>query len=67
VARLAVAVFYVGLAVILGVLYSWAWAAVILLVGLIPGLALALAASKGGEFLAEMSRYVYDRRYRGRR
>lgn len=66
-ARLAVAVFYVGLAAILGVLYSWWWVAVILLVGLIPGLALALAGWKGGEFLAEMGRYVHDRRYGDRR
>jgi hypothetical protein len=42
VARLAVAAFYVGLAVTLG-------------------------ADKGGDFVSEMSREVYDRRYGGRR
>jgi hypothetical protein len=67
VARLAVAAFYVGLAVTLGVLYSWIWVVVILLVGLVPGLALALGADKGGDFVSEMSRDVYDRRYGGRR
>jgi hypothetical protein len=67
VARLAVALFYVGLAVTLGVLYSWMWLAFIALFGVVAGLALAVGAAKGGEFLADLSRYVYDRRYGGRR
>jgi hypothetical protein len=53
--------------VTLGVLYSWIWVVVILFVGLVPGLALALGADKGGDFVSEMSRDVYDRRYGGRR
>ena len=66
-ARLVVALFYVGLAVTLGVLYSWTWLAFIALFGVVAGLALAFAAAKGGEFLAELSHYVYERRYGGRR
>ena len=66
-ARLAVAAFYVGLAVTLGVLYSWMWAGFIALFGIVAGLALALGAEKGGDFVSEMSRDVYDRRYGGRR
>lgn len=64
-ARLAVAAFYVGLAVTLGVLYSWMWAGFIALFGIVAGL--ALGAEKGGDFVSEMSRDVYDRRYGGRR
>ena len=65
-ARLAVAAIYVGLAVTLGVLYSWIWAAFIALFGVVGGLALALGATRGGDFVSELSRDVYDRRYGGR-
>ncbi|MGH3005743.1 MAG: hypothetical protein ACRDOS_07570 [Gaiellaceae bacterium] len=43
------------------------WLAFIALFGVVAGLALAVGAAKGGEFLADLSRYVYDRRYGGRR
>ena len=59
-ARLALAAFYAVLAVTLGVLSSWAWAAVILFVVVIPGLAVSYGAALGGEFIAELSRRRFD-------
>lgn len=43
------------------------WAGFIALFGIVAGLALALGAEKGGDFVSEMSRDVYHRRYGGRR
>lgn len=52
--------FYVALATTLGVVYSWAWVVFVVLVGLVPGLALALLATRGGEFVTELSRRRFD-------
>src|ERR687892_396712 len=52
-ARLAVGVFYLVLALTLGIVYGWEWAAWIILVGVIPGAAVFYGAAYGGEFIAE--------------
>jgi hypothetical protein len=59
-ARVAVAAFYVALALTLGVVYAWEWVAVILLAGVIPGVAVFYGAAYGGEFIAELSRRRWD-------
>jgi hypothetical protein len=59
-ARVAVAAFYVALALTLGVVYAWEWGAVILLAGVIPGVAVFYGAAYVGEFIAELSRRRWD-------
>jgi hypothetical protein len=59
-ARLAVGAFYLVLALTLGIVYGWEWAAWILLVGVIPGAAVVYGAAYGGEFIAELSRRRWD-------
>jgi hypothetical protein len=59
-ARLLVATFYLVLGVTLGALYTWDWILVIILGGLVPGLALAYGASWGGEFITELSRRRWE-------
>lgn len=58
--RLAVYGFYFALAATLGIVYSWAWVVFIVLVGLLPGLALSIVATRGGEFVTELSRRRFD-------
>lgn len=58
--RAAVAAFYVALALTLGLVYTWEWAAVIVLAGIVPGIAVFYGAAYGGEFIAELSRRRWD-------
>jgi hypothetical protein len=58
--RAAVGAFYLVLALTLGVVYAWEWAAVILLTGVVPGVAVFYGAAYGGEFIAELSRRRWD-------
>jgi hypothetical protein len=55
-ARLLVGAFYVALGITLGALYTWDWVLVIVFGGLVPGLSLTYGASRGGEFITELSR-----------
>jgi hypothetical protein len=48
------------LALTLGIVYGWEWAAWIILVGVIPGAAVFYGAAYGGEFIAELSRRRWD-------
>jgi hypothetical protein len=59
-ARAAVGAFYLVLALTLGVVYAWEWAAVILLAGVVPGVAVFYGAAYAGEFIAELSRRRWD-------
>jgi hypothetical protein len=59
-ARLLVAAFYLVLGLTLGALYTWDWILVIILGGLVPGLALTYGASWGGEFITELSRRRWE-------
>jgi hydrogenase/urease accessory protein HupE len=59
-ARAAVGAFYLVLALTLGLVYTWEWAAVILLAGVVPGVAVFYGAAYGGEFIAELSRRRWD-------
>jgi hypothetical protein len=53
----AVAAFYAVLAMLLGVAFSWQWAAVVALLGAIPAFLIWLAAGNLGNF-----RHYYERR-----
>jgi hypothetical protein len=59
-ARLLVGAFYVVLGITLGALYTWDWILVIVLGGLVPGLALTYGASRGGEVITELSRRRWE-------
>ena len=59
-ARLLVAVFYVALAVTLGAVYTWDWVLVIVLGAVVPGVAVSYGASRGGEFVTELSRRRWE-------
>jgi hypothetical protein len=58
--RAVVGAFYLVLTLTLGVVYAWEWAAVILLAGVVPGVAVFYGAAYGGEFIAELSRRRWD-------
>lgn len=57
---MTVAAFYLVLALTLGLVYTWEWAAVIVLAGIVPGVAVFWGAAYGGEFIAELSRRRWD-------
>jgi hypothetical protein len=51
---------YLAGALALGVLYAWEWLVVVLLVGVVPGLALAYLVARGGEWLSDSAARLYD-------
>lgn len=64
-----VLVFYAAGAVALGIFYGWEWLLLVLLVGVVPGVALAYLVVRGGEWLSDAAGRLYgddpDRARRG--
>ena len=50
---------YAAGAVALGVFYGWEWLVVVLLVGVVPGVALAYLVVRGGEWLSDVAGRLY--------
>lgn len=50
---------YAAGAIVLGVLYGWEWLVIVLLVGVVPGLALAYVVVRGGEWLSDAASRLY--------
>jgi hypothetical protein len=59
-ARLLVGAFYLVLGITPGALCTWNWVLVIVLGGSSPGFALTYGASRGGEFITELSRRRWE-------
>ena len=50
---------YAAGAVTLGIVYGWEWLVIILLVGVVPGIAFAYLFVRGGEWLSDAARRLY--------
>lgn len=54
-----VLVIYAAGAVALGIFYGWEWLLLVLLVGVVPGVALAYLVVRGGEWLSDAAGRLY--------